>query len=145
MLIAYAFVGFLVWLIMGAIGEMASWMPIAGGFAPFATRYCDPALGFGLGYMYLFKYWIVTPNQLTAAALVIQYWLPADRVNPGVWITVFLVAIVAINYLGIRFFGEFEFWLSSIKVLVIIGVMILSLVLALGGGPNHDRTGTLNS
>lgn len=45
------------------------------------------------------------------------------------------------NYLGIRFFGEFEFWLSSIKVLVIIGLIILSLVLALGGGPDHDRKG----
>ena len=90
---------------------------------------------------YWFKYIIVTPNQLTAGALIIQYWLPRDRVNPGVWITVFLVLIVCINYFGIRFFGEFEFWLSTIKVIVIIGVIILSLVLALGGGPDHDRKG----
>lgn len=90
---------------------------------------------------YWFKYIITTPNQLTAASLVIQYWVSADRVNPGVFIAVFMVVIIVINYLGIRFFGEFEFWLSSIKVLVIIGLIILSLVLALGGGPNHDRTG----
>ena len=90
---------------------------------------------------YWFKYIIVTPNQLTAAALVIQYWCPRDRVNPGVFITVFLVTICAINYFGIKFFGEFEFWLSSLKVITIVGVIILSLVLALGGGPNHDRTG----
>ncbi len=49
--------------------------------------------------------------------------------------------VVAINWLVIKFFGEIEFWLSSIKVIVIIGVIILSLVLALGGGPNHDRSG----
>lgn len=90
---------------------------------------------------YWFKYIIVTPNQLTAGALIIQYWLPRDRVNPGVWITVFLVLIICINYFGIRFFGEFEFWLSTIKVIVIVGVIILSLVLALGGGPDHDRKG----
>ena len=57
------------------------------------------------------------------------------------FITVFLVLIVCINYFGIRFFGEFEFWLSSIKVIVIVGLIILSLVLALGGGPDHDRKG----
>jgi yeast amino acid transporter len=92
-------------------------------------------------YRYWFKYIIVTPNQLTAAALVIQQWCPRDRVNPGVFITIFLVTIVCINYFGIRFFGEFEFWLSSFKVITIVGVIILSLVLALGGGPDHDRKG----
>lgn len=90
---------------------------------------------------YWFKYIITTPNQLTAASLVIQYWVSPEKVNPGVFIAVFLVVIITINYLGIKFFGEFEFWLSSIKVLVIVGLIILSLVLALGGGPDHDRKG----
>ncbi|KAK3676972.1 amino acid transporter [Recurvomyces mirabilis] len=42
---------------------------------------------------------------------------------------------------SICFFGEFEFWLSSIKVLVIIGLIILMVILAAGGGPNHQATG----
>lgn len=119
----------------------ATWLPGSGGFAAYATRFCDPALGFALGYTYWFKYIIITPNQLTASALVIQYWLPAERVNPGVWIAVFLVAIVTINYLGIKFFGEFEFWLSSIKVLVVVGIIILMVVLAAGGGPTGEVHG----
>jgi yeast amino acid transporter len=73
--------------------------------------------------------------------LVIQYWVDRDKVNPGVFITIFLIAIVAINWLGIRFFGELEFWLSSVKVVVICGIILLSLILALGGGPDHDRKG----
>lgn len=92
-------------------------------------------------HRYYLKYIIVTPNQLTAAALVLSYWVDRDRVNPGVWITVFLVCIICINYFGIRFFGEFEFWLSSFKVVVVIGLILLSLILALGGGPDHDRKG----
>lgn len=87
------------------------------------------------------KYIIITPNQLTAAALVLQYWVPPHKINPGVFITVFLITIVLINYMGIKWFGEIEFWLSSFKIIVIVGLIILSLVLALGGGPNHDRTG----
>lgn len=72
---------------------------------------------------------------------MLQFWVDRDRVNPGVFIAVFWVAIVAINYFGVKFFGEFEFWLSTIKVVIIIGVILLSLVLALGGGPDHDRKG----
>ncbi|KAK6063352.1 amino acid permease [Seiridium cupressi] len=70
-----------------------------------------------------------------------QYWVPRTTVNPGVWIAIIMVLIIAINYFGIKFFGEFEFWLSSFKVVTIVGIIILTLVLALGGGPNHDRTG----
>ena len=136
-LISYTIVGLIVYVVMTALGEMATWLPLPGGFATYATRFVDPALGFALGYTYWFKYIITTPNQLTAAALVIQYWCPPDRVNPGVFIAVFLVAIITINYLGVRFFGEFEFWLSSIKVVVIVGLIILSVVLASGGGPNQ--------
>ncbi|RPB09543.1 dicarboxylic amino acid permease [Morchella conica CCBAS932] len=140
-LISYTIVGFLVYLVMCALGEMAAWLPMSSGFTGYAARFCDPALGFALGYTYWFKYIIVTPNQLTAAALVLQYWVDRDRVNPGVWIAIFLVTIICINYFGIRFFGEFEFWLSSIKVVTIVALIILSAVLVLGGGPDHDRKG----
>ncbi|KAL7270222.1 amino acid transporter [Rhizina undulata] len=134
-LISYTIVGFLVYLVMCALGEMAAWLPLASGFTGYATRFCDPSLGFALGYI------IVTPNQLTAAALVIQYWVPREKVNPGVWITVFLVTILFINYFGVRLFGEIEFWLSSLKVLTIVGLILLSFILVLGGGPDHDRKG----
>jgi amino acid transporter len=69
---------------------------------------------------YWCKYIITTPNQLTATALILSEWKSKDEVNPGVWIAVFLVAICAINYFGIKFFGELEFWLSSIKVITIV-------------------------
>ncbi|KAL1754857.1 amino acid permease/ SLC12A domain-containing protein [Schizophyllum commune] len=140
-LISYSVVGFLVYLVMCALGEMAAWLPLGSGFTGYANRFCDPALGFALGWTYWFKYIIVTPNQMTAGALVISYWIDRDKVNPGVWITIFYVTIIFINYFGVRLFGEFEFWLSSFKVITIVGIMIMSLVFALGGGPSHDRKG----
>ncbi|KAL6719457.1 amino acid transporter [Lecanora helva] len=139
--ISYTILGFVVWIVLCALGEMAAWLPLESGFTGYATRFCDPALGFSMGYTYWFKYIITTPNQLTACSLVIQYWIDRERVNPGVFIAVFLVVIIAINYLGVRYFGEIEFWLSSAKVLTMCGLIILSLVLMLGGGPDHDRKG----
>ncbi|CAG8884716.1 unnamed protein product [Penicillium nalgiovense] len=140
-LISYAWVGFIVFLVMCALGEMAAWLPLPSGFTGYAVRFVDPALGFTLGWTYWFKYIILSPNQMTAGAMVISYWIPPEKVNAGVWITIFLVIVVAINYFGVRFFGEFEFWLSSFKVVVILGIILLSFILMLGGGPDHDRKG----
>lgn len=88
---------------------MATWLPLGSGFTGYASRFSDEALGFALGWNYFFKYIIVTPNQLTAASLITQYWIDRKRLNPGVLITVFLILIVTINYFGVKFFGEFEF------------------------------------
>lgn len=140
-LISYSVVGLVVYTVMCGLGEMASWLPLSSGFTGYAVRFCDPSLGFALGWTYWFKYIILTPNQLTAGAMVIKYWIPPEKVNAGVWITVFLVIIVSINYFGVKFFGEFEFWLSSFKVIVILGIILLSFILMLGGGPDHDRKG----
>ncbi|KAJ2985441.1 hypothetical protein NUW58_g5528 [Xylaria curta] len=138
-LISYSIIGFVVFLVMAGLGEISAWLPMSAGFTGYASRFCDPSLGFALGWTYWFKYIILPPNQLTAAALVIQFWLPRDRVNPGVWIAIFLVLIISINYFGIKFFGEFEFWLSSFKVVVIIGVILVSLVITAGGADGHAR------
>ncbi|PLB35769.1 putative amino acid permease [Aspergillus candidus] len=93
----------------------------------------------------LAKYWlkfiVITPNRLTAAALVASYWVDAETLNPGIWIAIFLTVIIVANYWGSRFFGQYEFILSTFKIVVVLGLLILSLVLALGGGPDHDRKG----
>ncbi|KAM0559816.1 hypothetical protein ACHAPJ_003764 [Fusarium lateritium] len=142
LLIAFTFMGGIIFLIMAALGEVVAWLPLNAGFAGYASRYCHPALGFALGWTYWFNYALAAPNQLTAGALAIQYWVPREAVNPGVFIAIFIVAIFCINYLGgIRFFGEFEFWLSSFKVIVIVGIILLSVVLAAGGGPSGEATG----
>ncbi|KPM35870.1 Dicarboxylic amino acid permease [Neonectria ditissima] len=122
--ISYTLVGFLVYVVMTALGEMAAWLPMSAGFTG-----------------YFFKYIIVTPNQITAGAMVLEYWIPRSQLNPGVFVAVFLTAIVLINWLGVRFFGEFEFWLSSFKVLVLVALMLVTVVIAAGGGPDGEARG----
>lgn len=72
-LISYCLVGIVIYVVMTALGEMSSYLPLAEGFSgctPFehpiwlmqkdATRFVDPALGFSLGWTYWLKYAIVT-------------------------------------------------------------------------------------
>lgn len=49
-LISYTIVGFIVFLVMAALGEMAAWLPMSAGFTGYASRFCDPSLGFALGW-----------------------------------------------------------------------------------------------
>ena len=55
--------------------------------------------------------------------------------------TVCLVLIVLINFLGVRVYGEAEFWFSSMKVVAIVGLIILGVILMAGGGPDHHALG----
>lgn len=141
MLLGYSFVGFICYLVMCALGEMAAYLPHKKGFSGYASRFVDPALGFALGWNYLFKYLIVTPNNLSAAGIVIRYWDTQAKVHIAVWMTIFILLVFLINLLGIRFFGELEFWMSSIKVLALIGLILFGLICDLGGNPRHDRVG----
>ncbi|ROV96212.1 hypothetical protein VSDG_04990 [Cytospora chrysosperma] len=139
LLIAYIVTGSIIYFVMTALGEMASFLPSDQGFNGYATRFVDPALGFATGWNYFFKYAIVLPNNLTAAGLIIQYWRP--DLNVAIWVTVFAVVVIAINVLQVGGFGEAEFYLSSIKILTLITVMIVCLVVSLGGAPSNERVG----
>ena len=48
--ICYTIIGFVVFLVMAALGEMAAWLPMSAGFTGYASRFCDPSLGFALGW-----------------------------------------------------------------------------------------------
>ena len=75
---------------MVSLGEMSAYIPHKRGFAGYASRFVDPAVGFALGYNYLMKYLVVTPNNISAACAVLQYWKGGRDVHIGVWITVFI-------------------------------------------------------
>jgi amino acid transporter len=82
---------------------------------------------------------VFVPFELTFSAMVISYWNP--EVNNAVWITIMLVLVIGLNVLPVRFYGESEFWFTSTKGIVTVGLIILSFVLFWGGGPSHQRLG----
>ncbi|KAJ6596840.1 amino acid permease/ SLC12A domain-containing protein [Mycena vulgaris] len=139
--LGYSFVGGVCYLVMVGLGEMAAYLPHSKGFAGYATRFVDPALGFALGWNYLLKYLIVTPNNINAAGVVITYWAGARKVPTEAWMVIFIVFIALVNLLGVRVFGELEFWFSSIKVISLIGLLLMGIIIDLGGNPKHDRIG----
>ncbi|KAK8847706.1 hypothetical protein IAR55_005565 [Kwoniella newhampshirensis] len=138
LLLAYVVVGAILWCVMEGLGEMATLIPQAGTFPHFASRFIDPAAGFTLAISYGYCYTIAIASEVSAAAVVVSYW---SDITPAVVITVGLGLIFVINMLNVRIFGETEVVTASIKVICFIGLIIVSLVITLGGAPNHDRIG----
>lgn len=117
---------------MTALGEVATYIPIPGAFTSYATRLVDPSLGFAMGWIYWFSWASTFALELTATGMIIQYW---DKDIPiAIFIAVFWVVIIVLNLLPVSFYGELEFWLSTIKVLTVIGFMIFAICMNAGVG-----------
>ncbi|PVH16439.1 uncharacterized protein CXQ87_004730 [Candidozyma duobushaemuli] len=131
-LLSYILVGYSLFAVVMALGEMSVQFPVSGSFNAFFSRFVDPAWGFTLGLMYSVSWLISFPSELVACSLTISYW--NDTVNPAVWVAVFLVGISSINLFGVKGYGEVEFVLSIIKVLAVIGFIIAGICIICGVG-----------
>lgn len=131
-LIAFLFVGTIVYSIMVSLGEMATFMPVAGSFTAYASRFVDPSLGFAMGWIYWFSWAITYALELVGSGLVIQYW--DSSLSVGIFIAVFWVVFTACNFLPVRWFGEFESYFVSIKVITVVGFIIFAICIDAGAG-----------
>ena len=66
---------------------------------------------------------VVLPLEIVAASITINYWDREQNYDHAIFVTVFLVVIIAINLFGVKGYGEAEFCFSIIKVIAVIGFM----------------------
>ena len=71
-----------------------------------------------MGWDYAIGWLTVLPFELTAAGLTIAYWPEGAKINIGVWITIFLVALVVIQFFGVRGYGEGQLDIARLPVAV---------------------------
>lgn len=140
LLVAYIIFSALLFFINNALGELCTMYPIRG-VSPtmFVSRFADPSTGFATGWNYWYSYAFLVPSEITAGAIVIEYW--THKVPTWVWILILWGVITLLNLSVVKFFGESEFWFASIKIIAICGLIILGVVIFFGGAPTHDRLG----
>ncbi|KAE8376035.1 amino acid permease/ SLC12A domain-containing protein [Aspergillus bertholletiae] len=131
-LIAYIFVGTIVFSVMSSLGEVATYLPISGSFTSYTARLVDPSLGCAMGWIYWFNWASTYAVELTATGLIIQYW--DDKLSIAIFIAIFWVVITLLNFLPVGFYGEIEFWFSMIKVVTVLGFMIFAICIDAGVG-----------
>ncbi|PEL05887.1 amino acid permease [Bacillus sp. AFS017336] len=129
-LLAYVAIGIMVYFLMTSLAEMATYMPVAGSFSTYATKFVDPALGFALGWNYWYNWAITIAAELAAVTMVMKFWLP--HTSSLLWSSLFLAIIFLLNYLSVKGFGESEYWFSLIKVVTVIIFLVAGCLMIFG-------------
>ncbi|QTE31215.1 amino acid permease [Pengzhenrongella sicca] len=138
-LVSYSLAGVLVVLVMRMLAEMAAALPSSGSFSTYAERGIGRWAGFTLGWVYWYTLIMVLGVEITGASSIVHGWLPGV---PQWVVALALVALfAAVNLVGVRSFGEFEFWFAALKVIVIVAFLVIGTLLALGWLPGTEPVG----
>lgn len=139
--ISYLIGGLLLFIVMAALGEMATVYPNLN-----VQHLINKAFGFQLSFIVGWLYWInwiiVTIVELIAAGSFLQYWFS----NIPLWLLSVLCAavIVGINLFQVKHYGEMEFWFASIKIVTLTAFIILGALILLNIFPNSTTASFSN-
>lgn len=127
----YMIIGFMLFFVMRAMGELLLSNLAYKSFSDFAADLLGPWAGFFTGWTYWFC-WVVT-----GIADVIAISGYASELVPGIPLWIPGLATIAIllllNLPTVRAFGETEFWFALIKIIAILALIITGLVMIVTG------------
>jgi amino acid transporter, AAT family len=119
------------WTVAMALGEMSAVYPAAGSFGVYAELYVNRWAGFIARYGYWFSVVIAIGSEVVAAATYMRQWYPA--VPALVWMVIFGVFLLAINFFSVGHYGTFEYWFALLKVITIFVFIVTGALLLFAG------------
>ncbi|MEH7416281.1 amino acid permease [Neobacillus drentensis] len=134
-ILSYLVIGVMVYFLMQSLAEMGAYMPVAGSFSTYATKFVDPSLGFALGWNYWYNWAITIAAELAAVTMIMKFWFP--HTPSFIWSAIFLVIMFLLNYLSVKGFGEAEYWFSLVKVVTVIIFIITGSLMIFGIMGDH--------
>ncbi len=123
----YMLIGFMLFFVMRAMGELLLSNLEYKSFSDFAADLLGPWAGYFTGWTYWFC-WVVTGiADIVAITSYLQFWIPGF----SVWMSAILcIAIfLVLNIATVKMFGEMEFWFAIIKIVAIIALIATGIVL----------------
>lgn len=122
-LIIYMIIGFMVFLVMRALGELLLSNLQYKSFIDFSTDLIGPWAGYFVGWTYWLCWITIGIADLSAIIYYLQFFNGGMPFSPaeGVMISVAaIVFILGLNLVTVRLFGELEFWFALVKILAIV-------------------------
>ncbi|WP_460422104.1 amino acid permease [Pseudomonas sp. ZL2] len=126
-LLIYMIIGFFLYFVMRAMGELLLSDLKFKSFADFAGAYIGPRAAFFLGWSYWLSWCVAVVGDAVVVGGFFQHWypdLPAWIPAVGMMLTLF-----ALNVLTVKLFGEVEFWFAIIKIIAVLTLIGVSVVL----------------
>ncbi|KAF8206916.1 general amino acid permease AGP2 [Mycena galopus ATCC 62051] len=125
--------------INNCLTEMVTWIPISSPYVRYADHFVDEALGVCSGFNLFFGIGTSIPYEIVAFNLMLNFW--TDKI-PVISVILFMILCYGfLNLVAVQFYGESEFWLAIGKVLLILGLLLFTFVVMVGGNPDHDAFG----
>lgn len=134
-LLAYIFVGLILYIVMRALGEMLYIDPGTGSFADYATNHIHPIAGYLAEWANVFQFIVVGISDVVATTEYLRFWWKGS----SDWIAgvIVIVALLLANLVSAKAYGTLEFWFAMIKVITIIMMIVLGLFLIFFGINGH--------
>lgn len=142
LLLVYCIIGFVLFFMMRAMGELLLHKLDYKSFQDFARDILGDWAGFFAGWTYWFL-WVVTA---TAEVIVIvgyfDFWIlgpiGTDQSRPSSPWSMLLTALLILlllgsNLLTVKMFGEIEFWFALIKIMAIVALILAGLWMIITG------------
>ncbi|WP_072749063.1 amino acid permease [Lactobacillus helveticus] len=130
-ILTYIIVGIFLFLLMRALGELIMSDLNKHTYIDFIEQYLGKNIGFITGYLYWFSWITLGMAETTALGIYFKYWFPTlKRWIPGI---ITIVALLIINLISARVFGNLEFSFAIIKIITIVAFVLLILYLLITG------------
>jgi len=131
LLVGYGAAGAMIFLMARALGELALYRPVTGAFSTYATELLGRRVGFITGWSYWLTWVLVGIAEVSGVGVLMRHWMP----QLPQWIPALVAGLLlyAINMRAVRSFGELEYWLSLVKVITILGLLLCGLSILLFG------------
>lgn len=136
--LAYILGGLISYLTLACLAELAVSSPSQGSFVHAAAMHISPSWACGVGWSYWFCWVIYIPSECIGGALIMNYFVP--EVPQSLWAVFFGLIITLCNVMSVKIFGEAEFWLALLKIVLLIGFCIVAGLILLGwvGFPKYS-------
>ena len=119
-------------LILRALGELVLRRPSSGSFVSYAREFFGEKAAFVAGWMYFLNWAMAGIVDSTAIANYFHYWTPLQAIPQWAIALIALVAVVSVNMISVKAFGELEFWAALIKVLALTTFLVVGTVFLVG-------------
>ncbi|NIE77145.1 amino acid permease [Pantoea sp. Ap-967] len=123
----YAIIGFFMFFVMRAMGEILLSDLKHKTFTDFCTQYIGQWAGYFIGWSYWLAWVVVAIADCTVISSYMKFWFP-DIPTWGPAFSV-LAIMFALNMFAVKMFGEVEFWFALIKVVAIIALIVTGVVM----------------
>ena len=71
------------------------------------------------------------PNKVSLAATFVGFWNPSTLIQK-ISLTIFFIFPIVFNFWYVRNLGEIEYWITAVKIIAILVLIVTGILIAIG-------------